>query len=351
MQAAGAVALAPLGGAASASWPHVQGGSMPKICLGTQPELDGAGMRTLKQIGVDFVLMGGPRIPWDEADLRARMDRFKAAGLTICNMMISGFNDVIWGKPGRDAQIENVIKSIRVAGKVGLAVVEYNFYAHRLTEGYNEEKGRAGSGYTAYDYESSRNLPPLPDVGTHTRAEQLKRAEHFLKAIVPEAEKAGVRLALHPNDPPVPLSRGSEQLMASFEHWKQYVNLVKSPHNGMTFDCGVTREMGEDPIAVCRYLGERDCINHVHFRNVVVRKPYVDYTEVFLDEGVVNMFAVMKELVRQKYPRGLYPEHPRALDLDRERGIRNPYPGGGGIVGEVYNVADAKAMLQAALTP
>src|SRR6185503_18214800 len=93
MQAAGAVALAPLGAAASASWPHVQGGSMPKICLGTQPELDGAGMRTLKQIGVDFVLMGGPRIPWDEADLRARMDRFKAAGLTICNMMISGFND------------------------------------------------------------------------------------------------------------------------------------------------------------------------------------------------------------------------------------------------------------------
>ena len=53
----------------------------------------------------------------------------------------------------------------------------------------------------------------------------------------------------------------------------------------MTFDCGVTREMGEDPVAVCRYLGERDCINHVHFRNVVVRQPYVDYTEVFLDNG------------------------------------------------------------------
>jgi mannonate dehydratase len=108
--------------------------------------------------------------------------------------------------------------------------------------------------------------------------------------------------------------------------------------------------MGEDPVKVCRYLGERDCINHVHFRNVVVRKPYVDYTEVFLDAGMVNMFAVMRELVRQKYPRGLYPEHPRALDIDRERGIKNQYPGGGGFVGEVYNVAYAKAMLQAALS-
>jgi mannonate dehydratase len=88
----------------------------------------------------------------------------------------------------------------------------------------------------------------------------------------------------------------------------------------------------------------------VHFRNVQVRKPYVDYTEVFLDTGQVNMFAVMKELVRQKYPRGLYPEHPRALDIDRQRGIKNQYAGGGGFVGEVYNVAYAKAMLQAALS-
>ena len=112
-----------------------------------------------------------------------------------------------------------------------------------------------------------------------------------------------MRLALHPNDPPVPLSRGSEQLMASLEHWKEYLDLVESPYNGMTFDCGVTREMGEDPVDVCRYLGERDCINHVHFRNVVVRKPYVDYTEVFLDDGQVDMFGVMRELVRQRYPR------------------------------------------------
>ena len=119
----------------------------------------------------------------------------------------------------------------------------------------------------------SKSLPPREGVGTHTRADQLKRAEHFLKAVVPEAEKANVRLALHPNDPPVPLSRGSEQIMATFEHWKRYLDLVKSPYNGMTFDCGVTREMGEDPVAVCRYLGKRDVINHVHFRNVACASP------------------------------------------------------------------------------
>ena len=81
---------------------------------------------------------------------------------------------------------------------MGLPVVEYNFYAHRLTEGYKEEAGRAGAGYTAYDYTLSKDLPPQDGVGTHTRAQQLERARRFLKTIVPEAEKANVRLALHP---------------------------------------------------------------------------------------------------------------------------------------------------------
>jgi mannonate dehydratase len=352
LQSAGAAAaLIPAAAAATpASWPPAEGSGTPKICTGAGPGGDEVSIKTLKQIGVDYVLMGGPRSPWTEADLRSRMDRFKAAGITVINMMIGGIDDVIWGRPGADAQIENVITSIRAAGKVGLPVIEYNFYANRLMEGYKEEIGRGGAGYTAYDYELSKNLPPKEGVGTHTRADQLKRAERFLKAVIPEAEKAKVRLALHPNDPPVPLSRGSEQLMATLEHWKQYLNLVKSPYNGMTFDCGVTREMGEDPVAVCRWMGERDQINHVHFRNVKVRKPYVDYTEVFIDEGVVNMFAVMKELVRLKYSHGLYPEHARAIEIDRKLGIRNQYPGGGGLAAEIYNVGYTKAMLQAALS-
>lgn len=329
-------------------WPPSLGSDTPKICLGGRT--DAAEMRQLKQVGVDYVLGGGGRIPWTEEGLREILQRHQEGGLELINLMIGGLNDVIHGGPNRDREIENIIASIRAAGKVGLPVIEYNFYAHRLIEGYKEEEGRAGAGYTAYDYRLSRDLPPREGVGTHSRAEQLKRAEYFLKAVVPEAEKANVRLALHPNDPPVPLSRGSEQLMDTVENWFEYLDLVPSPYNGMTYDCGVIRETGADPVGVCRLLGERDCINHVHFRNVVVRRPFVDYTEVFLDEGQVDLFAVMKELVRQKYSRGLYPEHPRALDIDRERGIRNQYPGGGGLVGEIYNVAYTKAMLQAALS-
>src|SRR5213078_4968186 len=122
------------------------------------------------------------------------------------------------------------------------------------------------------------------------------------------------------------------------------IDIVPSACNGITFDCGVTREMGEDPVEVCRYFGSRDCINHVHYRNVRVRVPYEKYTEVFIDEGQVNMFAVMKELVRQKYPRLIYPEHPRALDADQtDPHFKSYYPGGGAYTGFAYNVGYTRA--------
>lgn len=351
--AAAAMAPVSLSAADARRWPPPVGDGLPRICV-ISGSTD-AQLRHLKQLGIDHAIAGGPGpIPWTEQGLRSIMDRYKAGGITVINMMIGGFEDVIRGGPKRDEQIDKVIQSIRAAGKAGLPVIEYNFYAHRLTEGYEQELGRGGAGMTAFKYEKVKDLPPRENEGVHKREDQFKRAEYFLKAIVPEAEKANVRLALHPNDPPAPISRGSEQLMGTLENWKRYLNLVKSPYNGMTFDCGVTRELGEDPVAVCKYMGSRDVINHVHFRNVVVRKPYEDYTEVFLDEGYVNMFAVMRELVRQKYPRGLYPEHPRAIDIDRNlpEGIRGQYRGvgGGGIVGEVFNVGYARAMLQAALS-
>jgi mannonate dehydratase len=349
MQIAAAAGLAPpVMAAAAKPWPLVEGPGTPKLALGGGKP-DEAGMRRIKQIGVDHVLGGGPRIPWQEADLRERIERYKAGGLTLGNLMIGGFRNTIYGKPGRDEEIDLVRQSIRAAGKAGLPVIEYNFYAHRAMEGYHEETGRAGSGWTAFDYDRMKDLPPLPEEGAHSLEQMWQNITYFLKAVVPVAEEAGVRLALHPNDPPAPLSRGSGQIMATLAGWKRLITIVDSPANGITYDCGVTKEIGEDPVEVCRYFGSRDRINHAHFRNVRVRKPYEKYVEVAPDEGEVDMFAVMKELVRQKYTRQIYPEHPRALDADRERGLLRGYPGGGGYTGLTFNVAYARAMLQAAL--
>jgi mannonate dehydratase len=323
----------------------------PKIAcaLDIRKGVTDEGIRGLVQMGVYHALSNGPQIPWTASQLQPIMDKMKAGGLTLGNLMMGGIPNSIFARPGRDEEIDKVRQSIQAAGQVGLPVVEYNFYAHRAMEGYFEETGRGGAGLTGADYDRMKDLPLAPGETAHTLDEMWTNITYFLKAIVPTAEKSNVRLALHPNDPPFPLSRGSQQIMATLDGWKHLISIVDSPANGITFDCGVTREIGEDPVAVCRYFGSRDRINHMHYRNPHVIKPYVNYDEGFIDEGDVNMFAVMRELIRVKYTREIYPEHPRAIDYDRVRGPIQGYPGGGGYAGDLYDIAYAKAMLQAAL--
>jgi mannonate dehydratase len=338
---------------------------------GAQPADPEEGPRRIKQLGVDHVLGGGPsNLPWTEERLTSVMEPWKTAGISVDNLMINLSTDILYGKAGnkRDEDIEKIKQSIIAGGKVGLPVIEYNFYAHRAMEGYFEEtdSNRGNSGWTGFDYElvqsanqqyqtkpeekgmKFKDLPPLPNEGAHNLDEMWNNVTYFLKAVIPTAEKSNVRLALHPNDPPAPISRGSQQIMGTVAGWKKLISLVNSPSNGITFDCGVTREMGEDPVEVCRYFASRDRINHVHYRNVLVMKPYERYREVWIDEGLNNMFAVMKELVKNKYSRLIYPEHPRRLDYDAERGRIGGYPGGGSYAAIAYNVGYARAMLQAA---
>jgi mannonate dehydratase len=435
MQGAGAAALtqsieiADAAGTA-ARWPIEESASTPRICLAPgdgggplplaaqqqapggrsggfrgsyggflapgvvpQPPSDAAAsFQRIRQLGVTHLLgvpIGGG-MPWTAENVRRAVNGAKDAGLVAYNSMINLPRSVIYGTDTRAKDMEPFLASLEAAGKGGLAVVEYNFYAHRAIEGYYETIGRANAGYTGFNYDLEllvdedgavvqpiyrnekgeitpetlaafprarrlkfKDLPPLANEGAHNLKEMWANIAYFLKLAVPAAEKAGVRLALHPNDPPSPISRGSEQIMGTVAGWKHLIEIVKSPANGITFDCGVTREMGEDPVAVADYFASRKRINHVHYRNVLVEKPYERYQEVFVDAGMADMFGVMKALIRNKYTGTIYPEHPRALDADRDRtgpgGRIGGYPGGGGYTGIAYSVAYTRAMMQAAL--
>lgn len=333
-------------------WPVIEGPDTPKILMGSGRNADEKQIGHIKQMGVGYVMMGGPRIPWQEEDLRSIIDYYKTYDITVYNMFIGGFSDCIYGRSGRDEEIAKVKESIVNAGKAGIPNIEYDWYIDRLEEGYYEKEGRGGSGVTAYDYEPVRNLPAKPEIGTYTAEQVWDNITYFLRAIIPVAEEAGVRIALHPNDPPAAISHGSPQIMASYDGWKRYLDIVRSPANGMTYDPGVCREMGLDPVEVLRYMGLRDQVNHAHYRNVITHVPHDSYEEVFFDVGEVNMFAVMKEFFNIGYKRAIYPEHPRFFTRDADFPGYKPgggYPGGGSgfSTGWVYNVAYTRAMMQA----
>jgi mannonate dehydratase len=255
-------------------------------------------------------------------------------------------NKIVRGLPGRDEEIGKIKQTIVNMGKLGIPVLEWNFYNHRATDGYKQVPGRGGAGYTDFNFDRMKDLPPLPADGAVQNYEDTwKNMEYFLKEVIPVAEKNNVVMSVHPNDPPPPMSRGSAQVLNSFSDWKRLVETVNSPSNCMTWDCGVTRELGEDPIVVGNWLASRNRIGQVHFRNVVMRKPRLDYTEVNPDDGDNDMYEVMKLLVRNRYKRLIFPEHPRGMDTDKML----PKEAGTTTAGWAYNVGHCKAMLQIAL--
>ncbi len=366
------LALPALSSAAHAYMPN-EGLDTPKICLGpvVDSEMNPRGLKRFRQIGITHVIMGNSGFPWNADDLKARVALLKANELTPGDIVLPYvgpareiMRDIILGRPGRPGSIEVVKNAIRAAGAAGIPVVEYNFYAHRLEEGYFHapDPTRGGAVVESFHYDRVKDLPPLPETGRVSADRLWTNLEFFLKAVVPVAESVNVRLSLHPNDPPAPVSRGSAQIMTTFNDWKQLIGLVNSPSNGLTYDCGVSFEIGEDPVAVARWLGERDRISHCHYRNVVVRKPIYDYTEVWPDNGMVDMLAVMKELVRLKYPRMVHPEHARGLNVNDgvteklrdpagERGTRlaaDTDPNLNSYAAWAYHAAYTRAMLQAA---
>ncbi len=367
IKTAAATAVFPFGAAgefrpahSKKTWPPSEGPATPKICMMCPLDANEARIRQIKQLGVNYINISGGMSGWKEDEMRAGMEYLKKNGLTPLIRMHSVSPAIVLARPGRDADIDVFRESVRVAGACGLPTVEYNFYVDRLTEGYYETSGRGGAGVTGYDYSLAKDIPAKPEIGVHKADAIWANLKYFLDAVIPVAEKAGVRLALHPNDPVAQVAHQSDQIMANVANWKRLITLVDHPANGITFDPGVTREMGEDPAEVCSYFASRDRINHMHYRNVTVDLPYDKYTECFIDEGQGNLFAVMQAAFKNKYTRGILPEHAHLLDYDREYAskVQNRQMdggpasggGGGGYTGDVFNIAFTRGLMWAVIS-
>jgi mannonate dehydratase len=167
--------------------------------------------------------------------------------------------------------------------------------------------GRGGVLLTTFD--AARIQGELDDrpAGEVSREEVWSRIAYFYERIVPVAEEYQVRLATHPDDPPMDYYRGVQQALVSFEGLKRLVELVPSPYNGLLLCLGCMQEAGENVPEVIRYFGERKKIFYVHFRNVVGAVP--KYNEVFPDEGDGDMVANLRALKEVGYQEYMVPDH------------------------------------------
>lgn len=268
----------------------------------------------------------GPQAPpWDLDELCRMCDQVRAFDLVPSSIALPLSGNILLGRPERDADIDRVCAALQIAGQAGLRVVTYNFTALRASAGYYliDGGGRGGAHLRAFDFGRVRDLPPLENTGTHTGDQMWERLTYFLQAVVPAAEAAGVRLAMHPNDPPVPEFRGVAQPVRTVDGLRRVLATVDSPANTLSLDTGVITEMGEDAPAAIREFGARDRIGAVHFRNVSVQEPYCRYVETFLDEGDADMLDCMYAFQESGYTGWIDPDHtPGIIDdtLDTHAG-------------------------------
>jgi mannonate dehydratase len=269
---------------------------------------------------------GDPDRLWKAEELLAIKEEIESEGLiwhAIENFDPAHWHDVLLDGPKKQEQLEGLKSMIRAVGQVGIPIIGYNF---SLAGVYgriagNWARGNAGGVGMAGVVDAD----PMPDgmvwnmtldegvTGTSIRTqisqeELWNRLQDFLAAALPEAEKAGVILAAHPDDPPVPRLRNTPRLVYQPDMYQRLLDLSPSPSNRLEFCLGTLAEMTEGDIyqATEQYASQGK-IGYVHFRNVRGQVP--NYREVFIDEGDIDMLRILQILKKCRFQGVLIPDH------------------------------------------
>ena len=237
-------------------------------------------LRWLKQLGLKHAVFQGTghvdpdnKGYWTKEDVLRQKRKCDDAGVELLSMMIpiDFYVKARFGQPGRDQEIDNVIRTIRATGEAGVRTMEWRFWPDFYWDGrvgYYRLEGRGGANLKAFDYSRIANEPPFPGIGEVSGDEMWKRFLYFTKPIVEAAERAGVQLTMHPNDPPVKNMRGVARIFHHTDGLRRLIREIPSPYNGITFCQGTITEMGVDVLKDIRYFAGRDRIKLVHFRSV-----------------------------------------------------------------------------------
>ena len=245
------------------------------------------------------------------------------------------------GLPGRDEEIDNVIMLIKNMGKLGIPVWCYEWMpVFGWTRTSTTTPIRGGALATSYDH-SLMEKAPLTEYGIITEETLWKNLEYFLKAVIPEAEKAGVKLAMHPDDPPISPIRGVARIMRSVEHFQKLLDLYPSEVNGIALCQGNFALMTDDLPSVIRRFGKQGKIFFVHFRNVR-GTPYA-FTETFHDDGMIDMYECMKAYYEVGFDGAMRPDHVPTMEGDS-----NDNPAYSSI-GRLFALGYMKGLLEAVL--
>ena len=285
-------------------------------------------MSYLKQLGVTWVSLAPEQKSADAEGFIRLREAWEKAGFKVYNIgsgvgpsgSLHNMPEVTLNLPGRDQKIEEYLNYIRYVGKAG---VPYSTYAHMgngiwssgrvmSPRGYSARDGNANSPEWKGNWGGKTYSEPLSHGRVFSEQEIWDNYTYFIKKVVPVAEEAGVRIGIHPDDPPQRMLAGVPRcIFSNFEGYKRAIEIANSPNIGVCLCVGSWLEggtaTGADPVEVIKYFAARKKLFKIHFRNVSAPLPH--FTEALIDDGYYDLSKVMRALVEVKFDGIMIPDH------------------------------------------
>ena len=318
-----------------------------KVSLQISGEATDEDLQFAQQLGVEYVNIptGGDKATLENfVRLKKRVD---AAGLKVWNIGNSNVHnmpEVTLNLPGRDQKIEEYKNYLRNLARAGIF---YTTYAHMGNGIWSSEREFTRGGSSARAFDLARNPKgywgravfesPLTHGRKYSKEELWDNYTYFIKQVAPLAEELGMRIGIHPDDPPVPELGGVPRcIFGNFDGYVRALGIANSPNIGVCLCAGTWMEggehMGKDVFQAARSFAKMDKLWKIHFRNVSAPVPH--FVETFVDNGYTDMYKLMKTLVDVDFRGALIADH---------------VPGmvGGSRTGWAYSIGYIKALLRA----
>ena len=316
-----------------------------KVSLQISTNATDEDLQFAQQLGVQYVNIPTGR---DRATLENFIrlkNRVEAAQLKVWNIGNSNVHnmpEVTLNLPGRDEKIEEYKTFLRNLAKAGIF---YTTYAHMGNGIWSSAREKTRGGAPARAFDMSKNPKgywigevfegPLSHGRRYSEEEIWDNYTYFIKQVTPVAEELGIRIGIHPDDPPVPVLAGVPRcVFGNFDGYMRALEIADSPNIGVCLCAGTWMEggehMGKDVVEAARAFAKMDKLWKIHFRNV--SGPIPRFVESFVDNGYTDMQKLMQTLYEVDFRGALIADHvPRMV--------------GGPRAGWAYSIGYIKALL------
>lgn len=325
-----------------------------KLSVQIPPEVTDEYLQFLQQMGIHYVYtwVNDQQSSYEFlAKMKERTEKYGIHIYNVGNMNLGKSESILLGMDDRDVHIERFAEFLRTLGSLGIHTTTVTWepnntlsttpdgkvVSERLGGHWANVYTRGGAKARIVDMEVMKKAPHTHG-RTYSKEEIWDNFAYFAEKLLPEAERTGVRIALHPNDPPVDSCLGIATLIQCCEDYEKAFEIADSDYLGMEFCVGCWLEGGKefgDLMENIRRFVSRDKVFIVHFRNVNTTLPC--FTETFVDDGYQDMYLVMKEFIRYGYNGTLTMDHTPLM-----------VPTAGNIGETAYAVGYLKALHQAA---